>query len=153
MTHTWSGRQESLLNRSGSESFGGGLYHPTEGRKREFEAGLSITATWTTCWFAGLVSPFPFAFRSLLFAFALRPLHLPVSPVQWTAHPSSTSIQDMRINHRGSDVLVAEQFLHRANVITRFQHVRGKAIAQAVTGGVLLNAGFRDRFFNGPLYV
>jgi hypothetical protein len=53
----------------------------------------------------------------------------------------------MRINHRGSDVLVAEQLLDSANVVAGFQHVRGKAMAQAVTCGVLLNAGFRDGFF------
>ena len=38
-----------------------------------------------------------------------------------TEHPSSATIQDMRINHRGADIPRAQQFLNRANIIAVFQ--------------------------------
>ena len=35
--------------------------------------------------------------------------------------------QDMGVDHRGSDILVAEKFLHGANVITGFEQMGGPA--------------------------
>ena len=35
--------------------------------------------------------------------------------IQWTAYNFWTSFEDMRIDHRGLDILVAEEFLDCAN--------------------------------------
>ena len=37
------------------------------------------------------------------------------------------AIQNVRVNHGSGDVLVAEQLLHRPNVVSVFQQVGGKA--------------------------
>ena len=37
--------------------------------------------------------------------------------VEWTAHPEAPAIQDVGVDHRGADAVVAEQFLHGANVV------------------------------------
>src|SRR6185312_4719504 len=44
--------------------------------------------------------------------------------VERTDHAPAAPIEDMRVHHRGGDVAVAEQLLHRANVVTRFEEVR-----------------------------
>ena len=36
----------------------------------------------------------------------------------------------MRIDHRRPDILVTEQFLHRANVIPRFEEMRCKGMPE-----------------------
>ena len=36
----------------------------------------------------------------------------------------------MRINHRRADVVVAEPFLHRSDVVARFQQMRCEAVAR-----------------------
>jgi hypothetical protein len=47
-------------------------------------------------------------------------------PVQRADHAAPALVQHMRINHRGGHVRMAEQFLHRADVIARLQQVCGE---------------------------
>lgn len=49
--------------------------------------------------------------------------------IQRTAHPARATIEDMGINHRGLQILVAQQFLHGANVVTTLKQVRRKRVA------------------------
>lgn len=39
--------------------------------------------------------------------------------VERRAHPEAATVQDVGVDHRGSDAVVAQQFLHRADVVTR----------------------------------
>jgi hypothetical protein len=41
--------------------------------------------------------------------------------LSWTLDAASTPVEHMGIDHRRTDVLVTEQFLHRADVIPRFE--------------------------------
>ena len=40
--------------------------------------------------------------------------------IQRAAHALATSVQHVRINHGRAHLLMPQQFLHRANVVTRF---------------------------------
>ena len=53
------------------------------------------------------------------------------------ANPVWASIEHVGINHCGSDVAVAEQFLNRADVMPPFQQMGGKRMTEAVGGGEL----------------
>jgi hypothetical protein len=55
-------------------------------------------------------------------------------PVRRTPYPAPTSIQHVGVDHRRAQILVAEQFLHRADVIAVLQQVRREGVAQSVAG-------------------
>jgi len=40
----------------------------------------------------------------------------------------------MGVNHRRLDILVPEQFLHRSDIVARFEQVRGEAVTKCVAG-------------------
>ena len=52
-----------------------------------------------------------------------------------TLDAASTSVEHMGIDHRCTDILVTEQFLHRADVILRFESMRRKGMPQGMAGG------------------
>jgi hypothetical protein len=47
----------------------------------------------------------------------------------------------MGVDHGGAHIRVAEQLLHRANVVARLQQMRGKGVAQRVRRGRFVNPG------------
>ena len=49
-----------------------------------------------------------------------------------TANASTADLQHMRVDHRRADVRMAEQLLHRANVVAGLQQVRSKRVPQGV---------------------
>ena len=49
--------------------------------------------------------------------------------VERAADVDAGTVQHMGVNHGGSDVLVAEQFLNGTNVIPVFKQVRGEAVS------------------------
>ena len=57
----------------------------------------------------------------------------------------------MGVDHRGLDVIVAEQFLDRSDVIPVLKHVRGKRVAERVTTGVLGDPRLADGVLDGAL--
>ena len=58
----------------------------------------------------------------------------PGSPwIERTPHTSPTALQDMGVDHRRADVFVSQQFLHRPNVVTVLQQMRGKAVAERIS--------------------
>ena len=54
--------------------------------------------------------------------------------VQRAAHSATSPVEHMGINHRRRHVLVTEKFLHRANIVTIFQQVRGKRVPEGMAG-------------------
>lgn len=58
--------------------------------------------------------------------------HFLQSLIQRAFDPNSRSVQHMRVNHRGANVFVAQEFLHRANVVTTLKQVRGKRVTQTM---------------------
>ena len=55
-------------------------------------------------------------------------LHPPPSsqPIQRTLHPARAALHYVRVDHRRAHIGMAQQLLHRANVIARFEQVRRK---------------------------
>jgi hypothetical protein len=51
--------------------------------------------------------------------------------VQWSADNRAT-VQDMRVDHRGVHVAVAQQFLDRADVLPTLKQARSEWVAQRV---------------------
>jgi len=51
---------------------------------------------------------------------------------QRTPDTFATPVQHMRVNHRRVDVLMAQQFLNRPDVVAIFKQMRGKRMAQRV---------------------
>ena len=48
--------------------------------------------------------------------------------IQRASRTPRSHLQHMRVNHRCAHITVAQQLLHRANVCTRLQQMRGKAM-------------------------
>ena len=67
-------------------------------------------------------------------------------------HALATALEYLRIDHGGLDVLVPQEFLHRANIIVVFQKVGSKAMAEGVDRGVLLDAALFEGCPEGILY-
>jgi hypothetical protein len=73
--------------------------------------------------------------------------------IERAADSQSATIEDVGVDHRRLDVLVAEEFLHRADVVAGFEQVRGKAVAEGVTTGGLGNAGQAHGIFDRALQI
>ena len=61
--------------------------------------------------------------------------------VEWATNGFRTTIQDMGIDHGSLHVLMPEQFLHGSNIVSGFQQLHGKRVAEGVTGDVFGNPG------------
>ncbi len=48
--------------------------------------------------------------------------------IEWTADPTPTTLEHVRIDHRRGDILVSQEFLHSADIGPLLQQVRGKAV-------------------------
>ena len=57
--------------------------------------------------------------------------------VGWAADAERAAVEHVGVDHCGSDVAVAEQFLNRADVMPPFQEMGGTGVAEAVGGGGL----------------
>ena len=49
--------------------------------------------------------------------------------VHWAFHSLAATLQDMRIDHRGPDILMTEEFLDRKNVVAVVEEVRSERVA------------------------
>jgi hypothetical protein len=56
----------------------------------------------------------------------LTPRRPCLQTISGTPDAQRTAIQDVRVNHGRADIRVAEQFLHRSNVIPVFEQMRRK---------------------------
>ncbi len=71
--------------------------------------------------------------------------------IEGAHHAAASAIEDVRIDHRGAHVLVAEKLLHRADVVAGFHEVGGEGVAQGVRGDGLLDARPHGGIVNGTL--
>jgi hypothetical protein len=49
--------------------------------------------------------------------------------IERAAHPSPTALQHVRIDHRRTDVLMLQEFLHGPNIVIVLQQVCSKAVS------------------------
>ena len=68
--------------------------------------------------------------------------------IERTAHPAPTALQHVRVDHGRSDVLVPQEFLHRANIVTILQQVRGKTVSERMAAAALIQAGLAYRLLD-----
>jgi hypothetical protein len=52
--------------------------------------------------------------------------------IEGAAHGAWATVEDMGVDLRGLDILVAEQLLHGADVVAGFEEVGGKAVTEGV---------------------
>ena len=76
--------------------------------------------------------------------------------VQRAADGQATAIEDVGVDHGGGDIFVAEKFLNRADIVTIFKQVGGKAVAKGVganwLGQTHLLGSFADSF-SQPAFI
>ena len=71
-----------------------------------------------------------------------------LSAIQGRFDRQATALEDVRIDHGGFDVLVAEQLLHCTNIVPVLEQVGGEGVAEGVGADRLGNGGFP----RGPLH-
>jgi hypothetical protein len=85
---------------------------------------------------------------SILYVWALRGASVVRQlAIKWTADPTPTTLEHVRIDHRRGDVLVSQEFLHGADIGPFLQQVRGKAMPQGVATAPLGNPCLVDGLF------
>jgi len=62
--------------------------------------------------------------------------------IQWTSYGFRLAVEHMGIDHCGFNILVTEKFLHGADIISGFQEVSGKAMAEGVQANIFMNSCF-----------
>jgi hypothetical protein len=67
--------------------------------------------------------------------------------VDRAANPDRATVENMSVDHRGLDVIMAQEFLNGPNIVTRFQQMRSKGMAGAQG---FAEAGQKFRFCSGP---
>ena len=72
-------------------------------------------------------------------------------PIGRAADAPAPTIEDVRVDHRRCHVVVAEQFLHRANVISILKQMSRKRVPERVARGVLADPRSNDRVSDSPL--
>src|SRR5438067_13275294 len=73
------------------------------------------------------------------------------APVERTAHGLRALAHDVRVDHGGLEIRVAEQLLHRADVVTIFEQGGGKGVPQRVTASALRQSRITPRTLPGSL--
>ena len=73
--------------------------------------------------------------------------------VQRAANTQTGFAQDVGVNHGRGDIFVAQELLHRSDVVTTFKKVRSKAMTERVATGSLWYARFSHRNLDGILKV
>ncbi len=71
--------------------------------------------------------------------------------VRRTAYASSSPVEDMRVDHRGADVLVPEEFLDRPVIIPILQEMGSERMPEGVAGDGFLDTGPLARALHRPL--
>ena len=71
------------------------------------------------------------------------------SSVHGTPNGTATFVQDMSVNHCCGNVIVSEQFLDRADVVTVRKEMGCKAVPKAVAPDRFMDTGKSNRLFKG----
>jgi hypothetical protein len=91
-----------------------------------------------------LATPLPYRRRSSLVAHLVGVLPVFGSDperIQRASHRHAGFVQDVRVDHGRFHVSVAEQFLHRPDIVAGFEQVRGERMSQAMGRDPLGQAG------------
>ncbi len=64
---------------------------------------------------------------------------------------TSSAVEHVRVDHRGLEVAVAEEFLHGADVVAGLQKMGRERMPQRVAARLLRDTGPNDGLSNGPL--
>jgi len=71
--------------------------------------------------------------------------------VERTVDRRGASVEDVGIDHRHPDVLVAQELLDGANVVACFEEVGGEGMSEGVAGNALMDSCQKGRLFDGLL--
>ena len=71
--------------------------------------------------------------------------------VHRTSYATPAAVEDVGVNHCGTDVPMTQQFLDRPDVVSVLEQVGGERVAECVACDMFLDAGQRRRFFDGAL--
>jgi hypothetical protein len=71
--------------------------------------------------------------------------------VERAANGEPTPVENVGVDHRGLDVLMAEQLLDGPDVVAVFEQVGGKGVAEGVTAHRLVDTGQAGRLPHGSL--
>jgi hypothetical protein len=63
----------------------------------------------------------------------------------------ASTVEHMVIDHRGSDVVVPQEFLHGANVVAVLEQMGGEGVPKGMAGRTLVNPGLPNGVFDRPL--
>src|ERR1035438_8077350 len=73
--------------------------------------------------------------------------------IQRTAHAQARLLHDMRVNLRCRHILMAEQILHGAEIVTVFQKMRGEGMPQRVARRIFVELDPQNRRLHRPLQI
>jgi hypothetical protein len=72
--------------------------------------------------------------------------------VKRAAHPATTAIQQMRVDHRCADVSMAEKFLNGTNVVAGIEKVGGEGMPKRMNAAGLDDFCAPNRLFQSSLH-
>ncbi len=78
-------------------------------------------------------------------------LYLLFDPIHGATDASGTAVEDVGVDHGCLHILVAEQFLDCADVVTVLKQMCGKGVPKSMTGGPFGQPGVPDRLLDCPL--
>lgn len=73
--------------------------------------------------------------------------------VNWTADGKPGFVQDVRINHGGGDIFVAQKLLHGSDVVAALQEVGREAVSKRMAAGWFVQPGGANRKLDRILHV
>ena len=71
--------------------------------------------------------------------------------VHRTSYAAPAAVEDVGVNHRGTDIPVTQQLLDRPDVVSVLEQVGGERVTECVAGAMLFDAGQSHCFFHGAL--
>jgi hypothetical protein len=75
----------------------------------------------------------------------------PSEPIRRTPHSQPSPVQHMRVNHRRTHIAMAEQLLHRPNVVAVFQEMGRERMPKRMAAHTLRNPRPSHGLSNSPL--
>jgi hypothetical protein len=68
------------------------------------------------------------------------------------AHPKGATVEHVGVDHGGAHILMAKELLDRSDVLSPFQQVGRKGVAEGVATSGLAHSGFKHGTFHGFLH-
>jgi len=73
--------------------------------------------------------------------------------VEGTANSAPATVQNLSVDHRRSNIFVAEQFLNSSYIVTVFEQMRSEAMAKGMAGSLLCYSCLVDSLLYSPLQL